>query len=174
MIFNVSRLMMEPTGATRQCQLESEILETEYGDFDEIAMEARLLRTDRTVLVTGTVSGTAGEACARCLEPVRLRLEAVIEEEYYPFNADLMDSQSGLIELHDQVFRIDERNDLDLSEAVRQALTGSIPIAPLCRPECKGLCPNCSADRNAGNCHCQESSIDPRWSALVSLEPGNN
>ncbi len=158
-------------GASRRFDLESERLETEYGDFGDISGKVRMLRTDRTILVTAEVFGVAKGDCARCLEHVRLDLEAVIEEEYYPLNADLMEAQSNKTESYDQVFRIDEWNNIDLSEAVRQSLTGAIPIAPLCKPECKGLCPVCSLDRNTDACACRQPALDPRWAALAGISP---
>jgi uncharacterized protein len=46
----------------------------------------------------------------------------------------------------------------------------NIPMKPLCRPDCKGLCPQCGADLNAGECGCREPLADPRWAALAALK----
>jgi uncharacterized metal-binding protein YceD (DUF177 family) len=66
-------------------------------------------------------------------------------------------------------FLIDEHHHLDLTEAVRQALVVEQPMAPLCRPDCAGLCPECGADLNAGPHSCAAEPEDSRWAALRAL-----
>jgi len=55
---------------------------------------------------------------------------------------------------------------VDLTELVRQHLALAIPISPRCSPTCKGLCPKCGADRNAGGCDCDTEEVDPRLEGL--------
>jgi uncharacterized protein len=55
-----------------------------------------------------------------------------------------------------------------LEDAVRQYWTAALSMQPLCQPDCKGLCPRCGRDRNAGACAC-EPEEDVRWSALREL-----
>jgi uncharacterized protein len=52
---------------------------------------------------------------------------------------------------------------------VRENLLLDAPIAPVCRPDCAGLCPTCGADLNAATCHCEAVVVDPRWEALSQL-----
>ncbi len=68
---------------------------------------------------------------------------------------------------------IARRNSLDLSGALVDALEVSMPIAPLCRSGCLGLCPVCSTNRNNRRCECVEIPIDARWQALAELTPAN-
>jgi uncharacterized protein len=56
---------------------------------------------------------------------------------------------------------------------VREQAYLELPMDPVCREECKGLCPHCGADRNAGDHECTETIIDPRWEALKRLRPTN-
>jgi uncharacterized protein len=58
---------------------------------------------------------------------------------------------------------------LDLSELVRQALILAVPPRSLCRPDCRGLCPQCGVDRNREECSCAERQTDPRLEALRGL-----
>jgi uncharacterized protein len=58
---------------------------------------------------------------------------------------------------------------LDLRPLVRDALLLELPIAPLCRDDCRGLCPTCGADLNEGTCACEDPTSDPRWSVLDRL-----
>jgi uncharacterized protein len=76
------------------------------------------------------------------------------------------------IDPEEQVFRIDERNFVDLGEAIRQSLTSAIPMAPLCRDDCEGLCPWCSVRRDSEACGCEETIDNPQWSALAEIGLG--
>jgi uncharacterized protein len=60
---------------------------------------------------------------------------------------------------------------VDLSEIIRQQLVLALPIAPRCREECRGLCPSCGADLNAGRCACPGADIDPRLQTLQQWPP---
>ena len=172
MIFNVSGLITGPTGGTRHLNLDGEILETEYGEFRDISGPVELLHTGRTVLATAEVSGYTTSSCARCLDPALIELRTTIEQEYYPVNASLMDISPFPTEPEEQVFLIDERNFVDLGEAVRQSLTSVTPMAPLCRDDCKGLCSTCSARLDSEPCECEESIVNPQWSALAEIGMG--
>ncbi len=169
MIFNVYGLMMGPTGATRYTDLDGEFLETEYGDFWDISGQAQLLNTGKTILATAEVSGYTTVSCARCLDPAHIELWATIEQEYFPANAAQMDTGLFALEPEEQAFRIDERNFVDLGEAVRQSLTSTMPMAPLCREDCEGLCPRCSARLNSEVCNCEETTENSQWSALAEI-----
>ena len=57
---------------------------------------------------------------------------------------------------------------LDLEPMIRDAVVPSLPFAPLCRPDCLGLCERCGGDRNLGECSCPPET-DPRWSPLLDL-----
>jgi len=59
----------------------------------------------------------------------------------------------------DEALRIDERHLLDLTEAVRQYLSTSIPLQPLCSMSCRGLCPECGMNLNEGKCRCDAASM---------------
>ncbi|MEX0762591.1 MAG: DUF177 domain-containing protein [Dehalococcoidia bacterium] len=172
MIFNVAGLLMGDIGGMRQHNLENERLDTEYASFQDITGPVRTLRTDRTILVTAEIQAHVWEYCSRCLEPAMLQLTGDLEEEFHPLNSDLMGIHPGDVETNDpfdQVFMIDERNNLDLTEALRQTLTGIMPIAPLCQPECAGICPTCSTNRNEHSCDCERDITDSRWDALAGL-----
>jgi uncharacterized protein len=72
---------------------------------------------------------------------------------------------------HD-AFLIDSNHILDLTEAVRQYREASLEMQPLCRPECKGLCPRCGRDLNEGDCGCDSTEVDGRLAGLAALLEG--
>jgi uncharacterized protein len=58
---------------------------------------------------------------------------------------------------------------LDLTEVVRQAIFLAIPMSPVCRADCAGLCPQCGQNLNEGQCHCVSEVVDPRLEVLKQL-----
>ena len=67
-----------------------------------------------------------------------------------------------------------EHGQLDLAPMVREEVLLAVPDAPLCRPDCAGLCPTCGADRNAAPCDCDTAVRDDRWAALDRAAAGGS
>jgi uncharacterized protein len=110
--------------------------------------EVRGIRADgiyvgggETVFVRGRAYAVVSSGCARCLTGVVQPIEAPVHE-VYGTDADPNDPERRLLQGY----------EVDLSDAVYTALALSLPIRFLCREDCKGLCPVCGADLNAGSC----------------------
>lgn len=127
--------------------------------------EARLraaLTGDRGVHVTGVVEARLVLACRRCLEDVRHDLELELDLLYDP-EVDKEGEEA-------QVYQLEaEAHELDLAPAIREQLLLEVPPYPLCREDCRGLCPKCGIDRNEDACDCTLTEPDPRWDALREL-----
>jgi uncharacterized protein len=118
------------------------------------------------IWVTGTATAHVTGECARCLDPIRWDEVVEIEELFtYPET----DARGTLIETSedDDELRVDD-DSVDLESPVRDALVLGMPLAPVCREECAGLCVECGIrlDDEPGHAHEQ---IDPRWAALADL-----
>lgn len=110
---------------------------------------------------SGHLAGTAKDACRRCLVDVETRVEDDVHVLFAESDGeDADDPDVYPIAAHD--------HDLDLRPAIREQWLLAVPPLVVCREECKGLCPHCGADLNAGACGCT-SARDPRWDALRSL-----
>jgi len=116
--------------------------------------------------VSGTVGAPWTGECRRCLRPVSGRLEATVRELYRPPPRPVV----GGDEAEDDFYPL-VGEQLDLAPLVRDALLLDLPLAPLCRPDCPGLCPLCGAARAEGPCSCDVAPTDPRWGALDALRP---
>ena len=135
---NVSQLLREPIGSARDCKVSEAVDITGDGDISAVHGEVRLTRTNRSVLVKGTLNTSVEVACARCLGLFGCPLVLNIEDEYF-LVADV--SSGGPLAPPDEPasFTIDERQILDLTEAVRQYTLTAIPMKPLCREDCAGF-----------------------------------
>lgn len=175
MIYNVATLLSGEVGATRAYSIEGEAIAFHDGGFHEISGTVKLTRTDRGILLHANVTGGGVNECARCLDPAVSVLDSVLDEEYFPINGDLGPGSSLLrqkVVEEEEIpeFWIPESNDLDVSEAIRQALVSETPLAPLCRTDCAGICPECGNNRNTKPCECEIDTIDPRLVGLLDLK----
>jgi uncharacterized protein len=116
------------------------------------------------IAVTGVVHSPWQGECRRCLAPVGGTVAAEVREMYRPAGAEEDAEETYLL----------GTDHLDLRPLARDAILLELPLAPLCRPDCAGLCPTCGVDRNQVDCHCEESPVDPRWAALDVLRPDSH
>jgi uncharacterized protein len=127
----------------------------------EVELDIRLESVTEGVLVSGTVYADAVGECARCLTEVTQPVEANLRELYaYPGSAT--DETTDTDELPRVIDDL-----IDLLPLVRDEITLALPLVPLCRPDCQGLCPECGerfADLEQGHSH---EILDPRWAALA-------
>lgn len=169
MEFNVSHLLKNPVGTTREYELEPAGLELD----DETAARIRAghVRFDRTnigILARGRADATVSLSCARCLDPIEEPVEVELTEEFEP-TVDVSTGRPLPAPENELVFPIDQRHILDLSEALRQNLLAALPIAPLCREDCAGLCPVCGTNRNTDLCDCVADDTNRPLAVLADL-----
>ena len=169
MIFNVSGLLSGTLGESRQHEIENEQLTVADRLLTHINGSIYLIRTDRTVILDADITAVTQETCSRCLEAAPVNIRVKMDEEFYPLNTDLMDHLDSNSQDNDPALIIDKRNVLDLTEGLGQALVAAIPIAPLCKDECLGICAICAANRNLIDCSCPQSHSDLRWKSLDNL-----
>ena len=163
MIFNVAGLMTGPVGGELRFHFENETVEHDRRRFRDVVARGRLMRTDCTVYADLKASAVFDAECSRCLDDAATQLNIEFQEEFSATNTDLMrnerawlddiDAESG--DGNDEALTIDADNVLDLATPLWQALSAAMPMNPLCRPECRGLCAGCSADLNHRTCRCQ-------------------
>ncbi len=116
-------------------------------------------RTPQGLLVTGHFSGKTSAECARCLKTFDQQLKWDMTE-LYAFNEKSV-SESGLI--------VPEDAQIDLAPLIRDYALLEIPISPLCRPDCKGLCPVCGQDLNVRDCGHRPHEDESPFSQLKKL-----
>lgn len=163
---NVSQQLKEPIGSIRNYTV-SDTVDVADGS-SLVEGEIKLTRTDRGLLAKGTLNTEIERTCSRCLSLFTCPLTLNIEEEYFP-TTDVVTGNSLPLPDEPGCFTIDEHNILDLSEAVRQYALLAIPIKPLCRKDCAGLCPTCGCNLNQVHCDCPPRTADSRWSQLIKL-----
>jgi uncharacterized protein len=160
-VIDVRDLIGHP-GSSRQIRLSESIpnLGTPVATLPEDRpVEADLLLESvvEGILVSGPLGGVMTLTCARCLKPFDGRFDLEVQELYAP-SATADDDEYPLVQ-----------GEIDLEPMIRDAVVLAMPFAPLCRPDCLGLCERCGGDRNLGECSCPPA-VDSRWAPLLQLD----
>lgn len=145
-----------------------------------IEVHAHLMGDD--LYLEGTVTGSLELACSRCLavhhhalaEAFRLVLEpAGSREPADPEGARSL-SRYGLCLGDDLEAGWFRGKEIDLADFAFELASLALPVKPLCREECRGLCPRCGADRNESTCQCSETRPDSPFAVLRALRGGQD
>ena len=120
------------------------------------------------VFVNGRVETQAQVECDRCLQPVEAPVDTDFALEYITGSEYESGGPAELTEAEMSVSVFDGKG-IDVDEVVKEQILLAVPTRMLCREDCKGICPECGADRNKGDCNCTTNDIDPRWAALKKL-----
>ncbi len=166
MRINVSQQLKSSIGSIRNYEVR-EVVSIAGGD-SMVEGKVTLVRTDRGILTEATLHTEVEVTCSRCLSLFDYPLTLSIEEEYFPIT-DVVSGTSLSLPEEPGCFTIDEHHVLDLTEAIRQYALLVIPMKPLCRQDCAGLCPTCGHNLNQGPCDCLPQQADPRRSKLNKL-----
>lgn len=138
-----------------------------------LTVNLRVTPSAGLVEVEGRLAGMVAMACVRCLTPTHRPLESSFRlaftrtipgeaTEEPPQDRELRAEELGLI--------LFEGEDIDLRDAIQDQVILAIPMQPVCRQDCRGLCPRCGADLNEGPCGCSRDEVDPRLAILKTLK----
>jgi uncharacterized protein len=171
MRYNVSQLLKEHIGGMRDYQIREDItdLDPSLKPLTDLNGNVNLIRTHDGILVRADLHTNVELECSRCLTLFSIPVRFKIEEEFFPLTDINTGARLPLPDDADPAATIDSNHILDLSEVVRQDLMLALPLVPLCRNECKGLCANCGQNLNEADCGCDEQALDPRFAALKQL-----
>lgn len=136
-----------------------------------VRWRGEIRRIDSGYLLRAELAYDQTLACQRCLghvvEPVDQEIELLLvrhepgaEEE----ERELEDEDLGVMVI--------DGDEVDLRPLLVEQMQLEVPMRPLCREECAGLCPTCGANLNeieGGDCGCERETVDPRWAGLASL-----
>ena len=161
LVLNVAELLRRP-GSRRPFRIVVDAHgltlggETSVRDATPVEVDVVVESLSDGLTVAGHIRSTWTGTCRRCLGVAAGPIVAEVQELYqvHPTSED--------------AFAFDGEQ-LDLGPMVRELVLMELPLAPLCREDCAGLCPTCGEDRNAGPCGCVAESLDPRWAVLDQL-----
>jgi uncharacterized protein len=166
--FAVSGLLAELPGSVREYRIDWVDVELDEGLLlkEPVSGGLRLLRTNRGLIVESDLRTSLAGECARCLREISTPVRVRLNDEVLP----TIDLASGLPVTLDEgedleTPRLTDHHELELRPLVVEAINLQEPIAPLCQPDCPGLCPECGERLEPGHGH-DDGPIDPRLEAL--------
>lgn len=131
--------------------------------------ELRVGRTNRGIIVDVAFRTAVTGTCSRCLADLVSPIRTTLREEVLP-SLDILTGAPLDPTAEPEVVRLDDHHRLDLEPLVRDAISLAEPIAPLCRPDCPGLCLECGELLDADHAAHEPDDIDPRLAALRGFE----
>ncbi|MGI5920119.1 MAG: YceD family protein [Syntrophomonadaceae bacterium] len=166
---NIKSLMTKPH-TKKEFRLQEagnpELLSDIGGCFLEpVMVDLVIENTGQVFIASGTVQTMIKLVCSRCLEEINFSIKS-------PFYVTIM---QGTLPAEnsaedDDFLVVAADGEVDISTSVNEAIYLTIPLVPLCREDCQGICPVCGVNKNIENCHCLEEVIDPRWEKLKNLK----
>ena len=168
--FNVAQLLREDIGARRNYTFAEDALPLDdETTLQQLDGKLRFTRTITGVLVDVDAHGVVIVPCIRCLNPSQQQIDLHLRDEFH--SKIEVTTGAPLPKPDDEdPFFIDDNHLLDVGELLRDYALLELPMQPLCKPDCKGLCPNCGADLNAGDCGCDRGQINPKMAALKQIK----
>jgi uncharacterized protein len=158
--FDVSTLIQARLGTSLTLDVDVGPRRLTDLEVDYLRGTVRVIRVQGGLLVQGTVESQLRLECVRCLELFVLPLSSELEETYRLSAAGSRPGES---------YVVGDDGWLDLTPVLREQAWVDIPMKPLCRPDCKGLCPQCGANLNHESCECDDTEVDPRLAILRDL-----
>jgi uncharacterized protein len=148
---NVGFLVNQPIGTSRDIQFEFPAIRLSSDlEITQFSSTVQVGRTPQGILVQAQANGTTPAQCVRCLIDFQLPLHCDFSE-LYAFDSRSI-SESGLI--------LSEDGNIDLAPLFSEYFLLEIDIKPLCKPDCKGLCPICGEDLNVTTCEHQAMRVE--------------
>jgi uncharacterized protein len=165
--WNVTGLLADGVGADRAYPIAGVTLD--LGDDVHLAQpidgHVRLVRSNRGILANADLGTALQTVCSRCVKDITVPIRVELHEEFLP-SLDLTTGKPLPADDEPDALRLDDHHELDLEAPVREAIWLAEPIAPLCRPDCPGLCVVCGERLEDGGHEHPDADIDPRLEAL--------
>ena len=147
-----------------------------------VRFEGDVERTSgETYHLRGRIQASLALPCARCAEPFDFAVDAPVDLRFVPAAPDQPSARSSASDAYDDEDDGREMSEDDpslvsyeepkivLAQVAREQMYLALPMKPLCRPDCQGLCPHCGTNRNVATCTCENRWEDPRFAGLKSL-----
>ena len=169
MILHIERLRQAQELA---CDFDSHEcpLPKEFGKLlTAVHLDALIRKVEEEITVEARLKAEVEMPCSRCLKEHRQQIDEAFEVIYLPEpeeQENIDELELGETDLNVEYYTGDI---IDLTELAREQLLLVLPIKPLCKEDCAGLCPSCGLDLNEGTCSCPKEVFDPRFSVLRKL-----
>jgi uncharacterized protein len=155
-------------GQNGAAEAEPEADAADYKVLGDVHFDGTLRKDEPRFILSGRLQARLEMSCGRCLEPFTLPVDTQVDLTYVPHPEQAAEGEVELSQ-DDLTTAFYRDQTLDLGDMVREQFYLALPMRPLCREECKGLCPQCGTNLNQGTCACDVRWEDPRLAGLRTL-----
>jgi len=159
-LINIGFLINQSIGYARAIPFQHD--EFDFGDgfiVRKLEGEIELIRNQDGFRSVAEFKGYIDNECGRCLEPFHEKVHGTFEEFFtFPFT-----------EPSDDEIQVAENGNVDFKPILHDYILVEIPINPVCKPDCKGLCDICGANRNQIDCGHEHTSDDEEPANKIDL-----
>ena len=138
-----------------------------------VALAFDIFKDKQQFRLVGRVQTSLELTCGRCLEPFTMPVDQTFDLRYHP-HAENAGEGEREIEEDDLTTAFYENDQIDLDHLMREQFYLALPMKPLCRESCQGLCVVCGTNLNRETCSCKRDWEDPRLAALRELKAKNH
>ena len=168
MLLDLSRFRGEADHLERRYEPGAFAPDEDFTVIAPVALVADLRKDGKKFRLVGRVQTTLECACSRCLEPFTIPVDAAFDLLFLPAAENTGDDEQEVAD-DDLGVSFYKEDVIDLGEVMREQFFLALPMKPLCREDCQGLCPTCGINRNRETCTCSTEWVDPRLEALRHL-----
>ncbi len=144
---------------------DTDFLGEMYHFNEPVGIKGYISNNGKSLILKAECVGQMDTQCARCMKDITVPVKFEIDE-------NLVQGVGETNEDDDVI--VFEDVEIDIDDIAANSFLMSIEGKYLCSEDCKGLCPNCGADLNDGDCGCNTDTVDPRWAALVDIMNKDN
>jgi uncharacterized protein len=162
MIINVNKISDSGYALNDTVDIDnSQLLEDESFFLEGIDYQIFFKRQNQRIQAQGKIRTAISLVCVRCLEQFELRINSSFDIILFP--KELVDQRSTALEDEDLEYIFYENDQIDLEKILSEQVNLFIPFKPVCKAECKGICPSCGASLNRGACACDQEKNEIKF-----------
>lgn len=158
--FNVGHLLEANLGTTTTTALDYPTIQiSDDLTLSPLQGEIHFTRTSDGIYISGELGSQVEAECVRCLMTFQQPITITLDEVFYhpPHLAD------------NGEYTVNDTGNIDLGPLMREVAILALPMQPICKPNCQGLCMECGSNLNEGDCGCVDDDVDPRLAILGEL-----
>lgn len=159
LIFNFGFLLDGPLGEHRRVEIDYPAVKLDDVTLTPLKGYFRASKTAQGIFLKGTLkSQLTSIICSRCMTLFEQEVNILLDDHFYVKN-----------QAPDGEYVVGDNGMVDIGPLVRELSLVSVPLQPVCKSDCIGLCIECGQNLNEADCGCEEETIDPRMAVLKQL-----
>lgn len=162
MIINVNKISDKGYSLNDTIDIDNAQL-LEEGSFflDEVGYQVRFKRQDRRIQAQGSIQTAISLVCVRCLEQFELKIHSRFDIILFP--KEMIETRSTALDEEELEYIFFENDQVDLEKILVEQVNLFVPFKPVCKADCKGICPGCGANLNRGACPCDQAKNEIKF-----------